>query len=173
MRTLIVEDSATLCSIYEAYLDGTGLDVYTVGSYRDAVKSVESLLPDLILLDIELPDGNGLDLLANTTKMATPPIVVVMTGHGMELAEAAIQRGADDFLGKPFDAARLRVTLTNAARKSELTRRVESLGTNEGDQTSGAGESTPAHSDAQDDVPSPIRPLWVVEREAIEAAIRH
>ncbi len=87
--------------------------------------------------------------------------------------EEAIQRGADDFLGKPFDAARLRVTMINAARKSELTRRIESFGTNDNDRTSGAGESTAVQSDVQDDVQAPIRPLWIVEREAIEAAIRY
>lgn len=129
MKTLIVEDSSTLCAIYQAYLDGTGLDVYTVESYNDALGALETLRPELILLDIELPDGNGLDLLAETAEMQPPPAVVVMTGHGMEYAEEAIERGADDFLGKPFDASRLRVTLTNAAEKLELSQKLRELST--------------------------------------------
>ena len=127
MKTLIVEDSSTLCAIYQAYLDGTGLDVYTVESYNEALDALDSLKPELVLLDIELPDGNGLDLLAETAMMDPPPAVVVMTGHGVEYAEQAIERGADDFLGKPFDASRLRVTLTNAAKKLQLAQQLREI----------------------------------------------
>jgi len=127
MRTLIVEDSSTLCAIYQAYLDGTGLDVYTVETFGDALRALDSLKPELILLDIELPDGNGLDLLAETVTMKPRPAVVVMTGHGIEYAEQAMERGADDFLGKPFDASRLRVTLTNAAERLQLSQKLSEL----------------------------------------------
>ncbi|WP_435217547.1 sigma-54-dependent transcriptional regulator [Luminiphilus sp. nBUS_07] len=128
MKTLIVEDSSTLCAIYEAYLDDTGYEVHAVETFTDALMALESLKPDLILLDIELPDGNGLDLLAETVLMDPQPAVVVMTGHGIEFADQAIERGADDFLGKPFDASRLRVTLANAAQRLELTQKLSKLG---------------------------------------------
>jgi two-component system repressor protein LuxO len=127
MKTLIVEDSSTLCAIYQAYLDGTGLDVYTVETFADALVALNTLKPELILLDIELPDGNGLDLLAETALMNPVPAVVVMTGHGMEFAEESMERGASDFLGKPFDASRLRVTLTNAAEKLQLSQKLKAL----------------------------------------------
>ena len=128
MKTLIVEDSSTLCAIYEAYLDDTGYEVHTVETFTGALMALESLKPDLILLDIELPDGNGLDLLAETVLMKPQPAVVVMTGHGIEFADQAIERGADDFLGKPFDASRLRVTLANVAQRLELTQKLSQLG---------------------------------------------
>lgn len=128
MKTLIVEDSSTLCAIYEAYLDDTGYEVHTVETFTGALMALETLKPDLILLDIELPDGNGLDLLAETVLMVPKPAVVVMTGHGIEFADQAIERGADDFLGKPFDASRLRVTLANAAQRLELTQKLSKLG---------------------------------------------
>ena len=128
MKILIVEDSATLCAIYEAYLDGTGYEVHKAETFTDALMSLESVKPDLILLDIELPDGNGLDLLAETVLMTPQPAVVVMTGHGVEFADQAIERGADDFLSKPFDASRLRVTLSNAAQRLELTQKLTKLG---------------------------------------------
>lgn len=127
MKTLIVEDSSTLGAIYQAYLDGTGLEVHTVETFTDALSSLESLKPQLILLDIELPDGNGLDLLAETVLMDPQPAVVVMTGHGIEYAEQAMERGADDFLAKPFDASRLRVTLTNAAEKLQLAQQLREI----------------------------------------------
>ena len=127
MKTLIVEDSATLCAIYSQYLDGSGLEVTTVETLADAKAALVGWHPHLVLLDIELPDGNGLDLLNETVNLSSPPAVVVMTGHGEQHAEQAIQRGAADFLTKPFDASRLRVTLRNAAEKLTLSQQVETL----------------------------------------------
>lgn len=124
MKTLIVEDSTTLCAIYKAYLGGIGLELHAVHTLADAQSALMTLQPDLVLLDIHLPDGHGLDLLDNTAAMSPPPAVVVMTGHGDEYADEAIRRGADDFLNKPFDAARLRVTLTNAAAKLQLSQKL-------------------------------------------------
>ena len=129
MKTLIIEDSSTLCAIYQAYLEGTGLDIHTVETYADALQALDTLAPELILLDIELHDGNGLDLLAETSLMSSPPAVVVMTGHGAQYSEQAMQRGADDFLNKPFDASRLRVTLNNAAAKMQLSQQLRDLST--------------------------------------------
>ena len=127
MKTLIVEDSATLCEIYARYLDGSGLDVSSVQTLSAAQQQLSHSAPQLILLDIELPDGNGLDLLEDVKRLSPQPAVVVMTGHGAEYAEQAMRRGATDFLSKPFDAARLRVTLLNAADKLKLRRQVEQL----------------------------------------------
>ncbi len=124
MKTLIVEDSTTLCAIYRAYLDGIGLELHTAHTLADAQNALIRVQPDLVLLDIHLPDGNGLDLLEATTAMSTPPAVVVMTSQGGGHADEAIERGADDFLNKPFDAARLRVTLTNAAAKLQLSQKL-------------------------------------------------
>ena len=127
MKTLIVEDSATLCAIYSQYLDGSGLDVMAVETLASARETLVELNPQLILLDIELPDGNGLDLMDDLWRVTPRPAVVVMTGHGSDYAEQAIESGADDFLNKPFDAARLRVTLLNVADKQKLSQQVETL----------------------------------------------
>ena len=129
MKTLIVEDSATLCAIYTQYLDGSGLEVTSAETLADARASVAAWNPQLVLLDIELPDGNGLDLLDDLWRVTPRPAVVVMTGHGSSYAAQAMESGADDFLNKPFDAARLRVTLLNAADKLKLSEQVKSLST--------------------------------------------
>ena len=122
MKTLIVEDSATLCAIYAQYLDGSGLEVDSVETLSAARESLAKADVQLVLLDIELPDGNGLDLIDDLQRLSPQPAVVVMTGHGADYAEQAIARGADDFLNKPFDAARLRVraTLDEAAERARL-----------------------------------------------------
>lgn len=127
MKTLIVEDSATLCAIYSQYLEGSGLQVDLAETLSAARTILAGADVQLVLLDIELPDGNGLDLIDDLQQLSPQPAVVVMTGHGADYAEQAIARGADDFLNKPFDAARLRVTLLNAAEKQKLSRQVASL----------------------------------------------
>ena len=127
MKTLIVEDSATLCAIYAQYLDGSGLEVDSVETLSAARESLAKTDVQLVLLDIELPDGNGLDLIDDLQQLSPQPAVVVMTGHGADYAEQAIARGADDFLNKPFDAARLRATLLNAAEKQKLSQQVANL----------------------------------------------
>ena len=71
--------------------------------------------------------GMASDLIDDLQQLSLQPAVVVMTGHGADYAEQAIVRGADDFLNKPFDAARLRVTLLNAAEKQKLSRQVANL----------------------------------------------
>lgn len=133
MKVLIVEDSATLCAIYEAYLEGTGFDIFTSPTLSGARQTLRDELPDLLLIDIELPDGNGLELIGDAKGLQSVPAIVVMTSHGPEFSEQAIERGADDFLAKPFDAPRLRVTLTNAAEKASLSQRVRSLANNQRD----------------------------------------
>ena len=127
MRALIVEDSTTLCAIYEAYLNGLGLEIHAATSLAEAKKSVVLFRPDFILLDIELPDGNGLDLINEIDSLKPKPVSVVMTGHGSEWAESALAKGAADFLAKPFDSIRLRVTVQNAMRRKELNDRIEAL----------------------------------------------
>ena len=127
MKTLIVEDSATLCAIYSQYLDGSGLQVDLAETLSAARTILAGADVQLVLLDIELPDGNGLDLIDDLQQLSPQPAVVVMTGHGADYAEQAIARGADDFLNKPFDAARLRVTLLNAAEKQKLSQQVANL----------------------------------------------
>lgn len=127
MRALIVEDSTTLCAIYEAYLGGLGLEIHAVTSLAEAKRSIALVRPDFILLDIELPDGNGLDLIEEIDSLEPKPVSVVMTGHGSEWAEPALAKGAADFLAKPFDSIRLRVTVQNAMRRKELNDRIEAL----------------------------------------------
>ncbi|MEK9983481.1 MAG: sigma-54 dependent transcriptional regulator [Opitutae bacterium] len=127
MKALIVEDSTTLCAIYEAYLAGLGLEILVATTLEDARVALSSLSPDFVLLDIELPDGNGLDLLADADRQDPRPVCVVMTGHGSEWAEQALAKGAADFLAKPFDSIRLRVTVQNAMRRKELNDQIDAL----------------------------------------------
>ena len=127
MNTLVVEGSVTLCSIYESYLSGIGLEIRAVTSLSEAKNAITRFRPDCVLLDIELPDGNGLDLLADLDALEPRPVTIVMTGYGSEWGEQALTKGAAGFLAKPFDSIRLRVTMQNAMRSKELNNRIDTL----------------------------------------------
>ena len=143
MKALIVEDSTTLCAIYEAYLAGLGLEIHIATTLEEGKASLLRVKADFVLLDIELPDGNGLDLLAHAVQLDPVPVTVVMTGHGNEWAERALDRGAADFLAKPFDSIRLRVTVQNAMRRKELNDQIESLSNKRGRLGGLVGSSPP------------------------------
>ncbi|KZX55127.1 sigma-54-dependent Fis family transcriptional regulator [Halioglobus sp. HI00S01] len=128
LRLLMIEDSASLAEVYKAYLPDEQYQVVAVDSLGRAHATYGAFQPDIVLLDIQLPDGNGMDFLAEIQAMKNPAQVIVMTAHGTsEMAVEAIQMGAFDFLTKPFDAARLRVTLDNAASQLRLGKQVRDL----------------------------------------------
>ena len=128
IKLLMVEDSVSLSAIYMAYLEGTDYDLVTAETLGSAHEALGAFKPDIVLLDIELPDGNGLDFLTATTALENSPKVIVMTAYGTsDMAVDAIRRGAFDFLTKPFDAARLIVTLDNAAAQMTLGKQVQAL----------------------------------------------
>ena len=127
-KVLMIEDSVSLSAIYKAYLDDTDYRLVSVESLGAAHAALGAFKPDIVLLDIELPDGNGMDFLDQAATLDSPPKIIVMTAYGTsDMAVKAIQKGAFDFLTKPFDAARLQVTLDNAAAQLQLGKRAQEL----------------------------------------------
>jgi two-component system repressor protein LuxO len=134
-KLLMVEDSPSLTAVYKAYLADTDYQIVSVESLGSAHATMSAYRPDIVLLDIELPDGSGMDFLADVQVQDHMPKVVVMTAHGTsDMAVEAIRLGAFDFLTKPFDAARLKVTLANAASQLRLGEKVNQLASLEREQ---------------------------------------
>ncbi|MFO1161049.1 MAG: sigma-54 dependent transcriptional regulator [Reyranellaceae bacterium] len=124
-RVLIVEDAPALAETYAAYLKAEDCVVEIVGSGTGAQKVLETAPPQLILLDVNLPDMNGIDLLRDLRKRALPTEVIIMTGQAsVRLAVESMREGALDFLTKPFSADRLRVTVRNALARHRLEEQV-------------------------------------------------
>jgi len=116
---LMVEDTASVAALYRSYLTPLEIDINIVGTGRDAIDSIAHREPDLILLDLRLPDMTGMDVL-HAVKQQSPDVpVIFMTAHGsIDTAVEAMRHGAQDFLIKPCEADRLRVTVNNAMRKA-------------------------------------------------------
>ncbi|MEK9868448.1 MAG: sigma-54 dependent transcriptional regulator, partial [Gammaproteobacteria bacterium] len=120
-KVLMVEDSQSLAAIYASYLRTQSVDLVIVEDLASARAEWSRIQPDLVLLDVELPDGSGLDLLKQRPAEDTPADVIVMTAFGSsDSAVDAISLGAIDYLSKPFDADRLKVTIANAFRNRTL-----------------------------------------------------
>ncbi|CAH0539164.1 quorum-sensing sigma-54 dependent transcriptional regulator LuxO [Vibrio marisflavi] len=116
---LMVEDTASVAVLYRSYLTPLGIDINIVGTGREAIESLTFRTPDLILLDLRLPDMTGMDVLY-AVKQTHPEVpIIFMTAHGsIDTAVQAMRHGAQDFLIKPCEADRLRVTVNNAIRKA-------------------------------------------------------
>ncbi len=125
-RILLVEDSPSLGRVYADYLSTGQYDVTAVETGRDAMDFLANDVPEAVLLDLRLPDMDGMDILKHIREQEIPTAVIVITAHGsINLSVEAMRLGAHDFLVKPFNADRLLVTLHNAIDRMRLTRIVE------------------------------------------------
>ncbi|SJL82757.1 quorum-sensing sigma-54 dependent transcriptional regulator LuxO [Vibrio palustris] len=116
---LMVEDTASVAALYRSYLTPLNIDITLVGTGHDAIRSISEREPDLILLDLRLPDMTGMDVLYEVKRDHPHVPIVFMTAHGsIDTAVDAMRHGAQDFLIKPCEADRLRVTVNNAMRKA-------------------------------------------------------
>lgn len=117
---LMVEDTASVATLYRTYLTPLGIDINIVVNGHDAIESLNHRIPDLILLDLRLPDMTGMDVLEIVKKKHKDVPVIFMTAHGsIETAVEAMRLGAQDFLIKPCEADQLRITVNTAMRKAE------------------------------------------------------
>jgi len=125
---LIVEDSESLRTLYLAYLHTQPWQTNGVGSAAEAIAAIAKAAPNLVLLDLQLPDANDLELLCALREQAPDIGVVVATGYGsVDLAVEAIRLGAIDFLEKPVSKDRLTQTLRNALERQLLRQQVDIL----------------------------------------------
>ena len=110
--------------------DAVKREGFSVATARNLAQAREELArqePDALLIDLQLPDGSGLDLIPPADGRL-PPGVIFITGHAsVDLAVEALRLGAADFLTKPIDFARVKMTLANLARTRELSREIGSL----------------------------------------------
>jgi DNA-binding NtrC family response regulator len=123
---LVDDDEGFVFGLAEA-VKREGFDVRTAATLQEARQALREQEPDALLIDLQLPDGSGLELL-QTPEGRLPPGVIFISGNAsVELAVEALRLGAMDFLTKPVDFARVKMALANLSRTRELTRQVGAL----------------------------------------------
>lgn len=122
---LIVEDSASLALTFQAHLAPLGHDLLFAATGAAALAALRENAVDCILLDLKLPDMDGLEILDAMQQRTAPPAVVVTTSNAsLATAVRAVRGGAFDYLVKPFQPARLVTTVENALLTVTLKREV-------------------------------------------------
>lgn len=115
LKVLVVEDDREIRALMQSSLSVEGFDVMTAVSISEANALVAHSHPDIIVLDLGLPDGNGIHLVREVRKTSALPIIVVSARHQEAQKIQLLDAGADDYLTKPFSVpellARIRVTL--------------------------------------------------------------
>ena len=125
---LIVEDDAALSEALALHFESLDFRVSRSRTLANTLSLLDANMPDLVLLDQQLPDGAGLDLLSPLKNREPSLPVIVMTGlHDLELAIAAIQQGAYDFIHKPIQIPALEHAITRALEHQRLARRLKAL----------------------------------------------
>lgn len=127
-RVLIIEDSATQGEVYLGYLRDEPYAVKHVADGASGMAEIAGDPPDALLLDLKLPDMDGMDILRHVHDHQLPTSVVIITGHAsVDIAIDAMRFGAFDFIEKPFTAKRVRVTLRNALDRQNLSNLVDRI----------------------------------------------
>jgi len=119
-RVLVIDDEEPLRRMLGSALDPSRFELHEAGTAQAGLAAAATTDPDLILLDLGLPDGDGIDVTRRLREWSRRPIIV-LSARGQEADKvAALDAGADDYLTKPFSIgellARMRVALRHAAR---------------------------------------------------------
>ena len=117
---LIIEDTESLAVTYQMYLAPLNANISWCETGKEGMAAISATPPDLVLLDLNLPDIQGQEVLSWITQKYTCPVVIV-TAHGsLDIAMDLIRAGAKDFLEKPVTADRLRTTAINCLENYQL-----------------------------------------------------
>ena len=112
---LLIEDTPSLLLLYRTVLTNAGLAVITATTAAEGMDAFHASGAQLVLLDMVLPDRNGLELMQDLLQLRPDTNVIVMTAHGsINMAVDAMRAGAHEFLVKPFDEGKLLNAVTNA-----------------------------------------------------------
>ncbi|MEO1041753.1 MAG: sigma-54 dependent transcriptional regulator [Pseudomonadota bacterium] len=142
---LIIEDSPSMARTYEGFLRKAGMNALAVSTGEEGMELIEQTDPDAVLLDLHLPDTNGLKILKRMYEKGLTTPVIAMTANGsMSTAIDAMREGARDFLVKPFASSRLIAALEQTFARSTP---VSSQGEKQTDQKSASSHHDPAPTD--------------------------
>jgi two-component system, NtrC family, response regulator len=125
-KILIIDDDENLCGMLADLISSMGHEAAWALSLGEGTKSAEKNLFDVVFLDVNLPDGSGLDILPRLRKTASSPEVIIITGAGdPDGAETAIKNGAWDYVQKPVSPKNLILALNRVCQYREELKKIK------------------------------------------------
>jgi two-component system, NtrC family, response regulator AtoC len=117
---LVVDDEVSVLTLIRRFAEREGFEVITCTDGRQALEIAESRRPDLVMVDLRMPDVAGLEIVRALRDADAKAMIVLMTGYGsIDSAVEAVKLGAADYLTKPFDLERLRHTFSTVREETE------------------------------------------------------
>lgn len=118
LSVLVIEDEKSICGFIAKTLNASDYKAVTAGSGKEGLAILTSALPDLVLLDLGLPDMDGIDIIKQTREWSSLPIIVISARVQEREKVAALDAGADDYITKPFGTDELLARIRTAIRHS-------------------------------------------------------
>ena len=118
LSVLVIEDEKSICDFIAKTLNASDYKAVTAGSGKEGLAILTSALPDLVLLDLGLPDMDGIDIIKQTREWSSLPIIVISARVQEREKIAALDAGADDYITKPFGTDELLARIRTAIRHS-------------------------------------------------------
>ena len=106
-KVLIVEDEGEMCLLLNILLNGEEMELEHVKTLEKACERLESVTPDVVILDNKLPDGYGIDLITYLKKNRPSTRIIMISGFDGAAKDVALEAGADHYLEKPFTKEQL------------------------------------------------------------------
>ncbi len=127
-RILVIEDDKSIRNFLRAILEANNYDVIMANTGTEAYSLITSQCPDLVLLDLGLPDMDGIKILKNVREWSTMPVVVVSARSHEKDKVMALDMGADDYITKPFGTSELLARIRAAIRHTRTVAATPGLG---------------------------------------------
>src|SRR5690349_15632238 len=146
---LVADDDVDIREILKDTLNSLGARIVSAANGQECLDRVDTDVPDLILLDIEMPVMSGLDVLKVLRERGSDTAVIMITAYGtIERAVQAMKQGAYDFITKPFDLDHIALTVEKALERERLRRGLESYAVEAGERYRLIGGESPKMREA-------------------------
>lgn len=120
VSVLIIEDEKSICDFISKILSTNDYKVTSAPTGKEGLEVLTSSMPDLILLDLGLPDMDGIEIIKSTRKWSSIPIIVISARTQEKEKVLALDAGADDYITKPFGTEELLARIRTAIRHSNM-----------------------------------------------------
>jgi len=124
LRVLVIDDEAAILRFLRPALEANSYEMTSAGTAAEGIKRVAAETPDIVLLDLGLPDGDGKDVIRRAREWSDVPIIVLSAREREAEKIEALDLGADDYINKPFNVGELLARM-RAALRHRMQRRAE------------------------------------------------